>query len=128
VLDDPFPRLLSFVRNTQISVEEVMEAPDLDSLFSLPLSAQAYQEKQALQVYLQEISYQPTRNDSWTYIWGNNKYSSHSFYKFVFSGIQTAPTFSWSWKSKCTLRIKFFAWLLFLGRLNTKDILQRRKS
>ena len=30
------------------------------------------------------------------------------------------------WKSKCTPRLKFFAWLMFVDRLNTKNMLSRR--
>ena len=30
------------------------------------------------------------------------------------------------WKSKCTPRIKFFAWLMMVDRLNTKIMLRRR--
>lgn len=33
----------------------------------------------------------------------------------------------WLWKSKCTMKIKVFSWLLFFDRLNTKDLLVRRK-
>jgi hypothetical protein len=39
-----------------------------------------------------------------------------------------APTFSpWIWKSKCTPKIKTFFWLLANDRLNTKDMLIRKK-
>jgi hypothetical protein len=30
------------------------------------------------------------------------------------------------WKSRCTPRVKFFAWLVLVDRLNTKSMLQRR--
>lgn len=30
------------------------------------------------------------------------------------------------WKSKCTPRVKFFAWLVLVDRLNTKTMLRRR--
>ena len=43
-----YPSVFSFVRNKRISVKEVMEIDDLDSLFSLPLSEQAYTQLQAL--------------------------------------------------------------------------------
>jgi hypothetical protein len=34
----------------------------------------------------------------------------------------------WVWKSNCTPTIKFFAWLLLNDRLNTRNILRRRKK
>ncbi len=32
----------------------------------------------------------------------------------------------WLWKTKCVMKIKVFAWLLFCDRLNTRDMLDRR--
>jgi hypothetical protein len=37
-------------------------------------------------------------------------------------------TILWIWKSKCILRVKFFAWLLLNYRLNNKNILRRRRK
>ena len=34
--------------------------------------------------------------------------------------------FVWIWKTKCVMKIKVFAWLLFRDRLNTRDMLDRR--
>jgi hypothetical protein len=30
------------------------------------------------------------------------------------------------WKSKCLPKLKFFAWLLIMDRLNTKDLMSRK--
>lgn len=40
--------------------------------------------------------------------------------------MSSSATFRLVWKSKVTLRIKFFAWLVCLDRLNTKSMLVRR--
>ncbi len=32
----------------------------------------------------------------------------------------------WLWKTKCVMKIKFFAWLMFCDRLNTREMLDRR--
>jgi hypothetical protein len=37
-------------------------------------------------------------------------------------------TIPWIWKSKCIPKIKFFAWLLLNDRLNTRNILRRRRK
>jgi queuine/archaeosine tRNA-ribosyltransferase len=33
----------------------------------------------------------------------------------------------WIWDSKCIPKIKFFSWLLFNDRLNTRNILKKKK-
>jgi hypothetical protein len=35
---------------------------------------------------------------------------------------------TWIWKSKCTPKIKFFAWLLLNDKLNTRNTLKRRNK
>ena len=44
----------------------------------------------------------------------------------VFQNFHSSPIFRKFWKSKCTPRLKFFAWLLFVDRLNTRTMLVRR--
>jgi hypothetical protein len=126
VLADSFPRLFSFATNSQVSVQEVMQAPDLDSLFSLPLSLEAFLELQQLQPYLGEISYNADSKDQWTFIWDNPIYTSSRFYRCIFSGYQAEQTFFWLYQTKCTPRLKFFTWLLIVDRLNTRAIMRRR--
>jgi hypothetical protein len=126
VLADSFPRLYSYVLNAQTSVKDVMVAEDLESLFSLPLSQEAFLELQQLNLHLQTVRYDVDANDQWTFLWGNAKYSSSKFYSMVFSGRQAPVTFTWLWNSKCSPRLKFHVWLLLVDRLNTKDIIRRR--
>ena len=40
--------------------------------------------------------------------------------------MQVPSSFTWLWKLKCTPRIKFFGWLLFVDRLNSRNMLRRR--
>jgi len=40
--------------------------------------------------------------------------------------MDTHPIFKIIWKSRCTPRVKFFAWLVLVDRLNTKTMLCRR--
>ena len=63
--------------------------------------------------------------DAWTMIWGH-KYSSHRFYSYAFSWVETHPYYKVLWKSHCTPRVKFFAWLILVDCLNTKTMLRRR--
>ena len=65
VVSQDYPRLVSFATNGAISVMEAMQAENLDSLFFLPLSQQAFQEFEDLQARLQLISYDGTAIDQW---------------------------------------------------------------
>jgi hypothetical protein len=120
------PNLYSFVRDQRISVKNVLQVEDLDSLFMLPLCAQAFAEFQDLEAELQALPLAVGQHDVWSFIWGNSVYSSSKFYALVFKNMDVEPSFSWLWKSKCTPRIKFFGWLLLVDRLNTRIMLRRR--
>ena len=102
-----------------------MHSPDLDSIFFLPLSSQATEELRQLQMHIQNISYDEDTTDLWQPTWGS-EYTSRKFYKHAFDNLDCHPVFKSIWKSKCTNRIKFFAWLLLVDRLNTKTMLTRR--
>jgi hypothetical protein len=115
ILAETFPHLLQFSRNDRISVQGVMQAEDLDSLFMLPLTQEAF-----------TVSFDESIKDKWTLAWGSNTYSSSRLYKLAFQGLDTHPIFAWVWKSRCMNRIKFFAWLILMDRLNTKSMLKRR--
>jgi hypothetical protein len=126
VLSVKFPRLFSFASDASISVSQVMQAEDLDSLLQLPLSMQAYDELLELEYFISQVPFDPNAKDVWNFIWGNGSYSSSKYYQMVFNNVDAHPIFSKIWKSKCTPRIKFFAWLLIVDRLNTRNMLLRR--
>jgi hypothetical protein len=71
------------------------------------------------------MSYDEDAKDCWTPVWGN-RYTSSKFYSHVFNNIDSHPIFKAVWKSRCTPRVKYFAWLILVDRLNTKSMLQRR--
>ena len=48
------------------------------------------------------------------------------FYCHTFVSEAFNPLLCWIWKSSCTLKIKVFAWMLIMDRLNTKDMVDRR--
>jgi hypothetical protein len=53
-LANTFPRLASFSKSSLISVQEILDATDLDSIFFLPLSQQAEMELTQLQDQLED--------------------------------------------------------------------------
>jgi hypothetical protein len=91
ILSHEFPRLYSFALDQNISVKGIMEVGHLDDLFSLPLSAQAFEEYQLLQSKLQEIQYDVTITDKWNFIWGNGIYTSRKFYALGYSHMDALP-------------------------------------
>ena len=125
IIATKYPRLESFAKSEEISVYAVMQAEDFDSLFMLPFSNEAYAEFVSLQEELQIMEYDEEGVDNWSPIWGD-KYSSKRFYSYAFKELDAHPIFKIIWKCKCSPRVKFFAWLILVDRLNTKDMLQRR--
>jgi len=72
------------------------------------------------------LEYDEDSIDRWFPIWGQ-QYSSRKFYSHVYRDLETHPCiYRLIWKCRCTQRLKFFAWLIVVDRLNTKDMLQRR--
>jgi len=61
---------------------------DLDDIFVLPLSTQAYEEMMDLQNHLVTLEYDDSTADFWTMLWGP-QYSSRRFYNHVFSGFDS---------------------------------------
>ena len=49
-------------------------------------------------------------------------------YNLPYKFIQPPKPFIWIWDSKCANKLKVFTWLLKVVRLNTRNILRRKKS
>lgn len=49
-----------------------------------------------------------------------------SSYKFLFAGLEVDPIFSKLWKNKCMTKLKVFAWLFLMDRLNTRGLMLRK--
>ena len=127
LLQDKFPRLYSYAKNKKISVAKFLTSNTLDSQFHLPLPEQAYQEYLGLQELIQNIQVQEDSKDSWHYMWGNSTYSSSKFYNFPYKHVSPPAPFLWIWRSKCCNKLRVFTWLLLMDRLNTRNILKRKK-
>jgi hypothetical protein len=127
-LQRKFPHLLSFAKRTDISVSKVLQMDFIQDLFHLPLSQQAFAEFELLEIVCDNAQtvVQQQHCDTWSYIWGIDKFSTTNAYKFMM-GVQHAPKFfTWIWESSCQPKHKFFFWLLLHDRLNTRNLLRRK--
>jgi hypothetical protein len=60
--------------------------------------------------------------------WGQRRFLSSHFYRYQFRELRPSRAILDIWKTRCIPRIKFFAWLLLNDRLNTRNILRRRRK
>jgi hypothetical protein len=109
LLHNEFPRLFSFAKNKQISVAQFLLNNNIEQQFYLPLSVQAFQEYQNLQLFIQQTQITDQAKDSWSYIWGNSTYTSSRFYHLSYKNLHPPKPFIWIWDSKCANKIKVFS-------------------
>jgi hypothetical protein len=123
-----FPHLVSFAKHTDWSVHRVIHTEYLEDLFHLPLTQQAFEEFQDLEVVCQNTLtvIQEGNSDNWSYIWGNAEFSSKKAYQAMIGSSPAPKIFSILWKSSCQAKHKFFFWLLLHDRLNTRNLLRRK--
>jgi hypothetical protein len=119
----------AFAEDPHISLWALKQSASLLNCFRIPMFSEAYNELPQLQNFLDDLHLvDQDGKDSWIYIWGQYRYSSSKYYHYHFRDIQPNLTILWIWKSKCIPKIKFFAWLLLNDRLNTRNILRRRRK
>ena len=128
ILAETHPRAFSFATQEDISVRDFLGATTLRVTFHLPLSVQAHAETRDLQRLVRDIQLHDSLsgNDSWNCTWLTQKYSASKYYNFYFREVRAHQTYTWLWKSKVTMKIKVFGWLLLSDRLNTRNMLKRR--
>jgi hypothetical protein len=125
VLCQKFPRLFSYVLDEDLSVAEMAHMDTLGSIFSLPLSVEAFQEWQEVSMLIEATPIQDQLTDKRTFVWGN-AYTPSKFYNFLFARLPRDEVLNAIWKSKALPKLKVFSWLLFMDRLNTLDIMKRK--
>jgi hypothetical protein len=126
IIQESFPRLFSFAKDKLISVNEALQITDPAQAFHLPISSEAAGELRSLQDMLSGVV-TSNNNDQW--LISNNKsgaFIPSQVYRMSFQHIPSHFPSQWIWKSKCTSKHKFFAWLILHDRINTKDMLRRR--
>jgi hypothetical protein len=91
------------------------------------LSEQAYHEYQGLQEYIQTIQVEQDTKDSWSYLWGSSNYTSSRFYHLPYKNYSLLLPFSGFGIQSAATNSRVFSWLLLMDRLNTRNILRRKK-
>jgi len=117
---DFLPNIAQFIKCPDMSVKE--EASSLEDLFYIPISQATAEELEDLRVMIQSFMLSE-ETDQRIFCWDSGLYTAAKLYKLAFLTMQTPAVFRLVWKSKVTPRIKFFAWLILLDRLNTKNML-----
>jgi hypothetical protein len=125
VLSQKFPRLFSYALDEDLSVADMTSMDTLGSVFALPLSVEAFQEWQEVSLLIEATPITDHLTDTRTFTWGT-KYTPSKFYNFLFARLPRDEVLNAIWKSKALPKLKVFTWLLFMDRLNTLDIMQRK--
>jgi hypothetical protein len=81
VLQHTYPELFSYSKDAFISVNKMKLATSPITLFHLPFSIEAYEQCQQLRVTMQSVHILE-QLDQWSYIWGNNQFTSREHTKF----------------------------------------------
>lgn len=119
-------RLFSYVKDDKIAVKDFYNFEDRTSFLHLPISQEAHVEFTLLNSWIDALHLDPNVLDAWIWPAPSSGYSAMSFYRIMYSHLPTIEPCKLLWNSKCTMKIKVFALLLFFDRLNTKDRLVRR--
>ena len=87
VLAQAFRNLFTSAANANASVKDIINAPDLVTIFNLPLSEQVDEEFLEMQNLISQVHYNDNLDDGWVFRWGNDSYSSQKVYKLAFEGL-----------------------------------------
>jgi hypothetical protein len=107
-------------------MERQFFSADPAQVFHLPISNEAAAEMRTLQDMLRGVVTSDINDQR---LITNNKsgyFVPGQMYRLSFQHITSHFPSQWIWKSKCTSKHKFFAWLILHDRINTKDMLRRR--
>jgi hypothetical protein len=127
LLCDVFPRLFSYSINEDDSVAHLIRVDDIFDHFATPISVEAHEELMQIQQLIQDISLVDGEGDPRSFVWGSS-YTLAKFYSFLFEAVPCEKVLQAIWTSKCLPKLQVFAWLLFLDRLNTKDIMHEQEA
>jgi hypothetical protein len=103
------PTSFSFGRNKQVTLQKVKQAQNINALFNLPLSAEAF-DQLIPQAQLIDNIQGEEEDDIWVYIWGSPFFSSVKAYNQLLGFRFVHPCHSWLWKATAQKKLKVFFW------------------
>lgn len=65
--------------------------------------------------------------DRWIYSWDDNNFRSSKVYSLNFQFIHPLAPFKRVWKAKVFKKIKVFIWLVFKDKINTINLIKRKR-
>jgi hypothetical protein len=86
------PHPLGDIKGLSITLYSVQELNELQELFNLPRSEEAYTQFYDLDIYMQALQHSDEA-DQWKYIWGNSQYRSSKSYKSMIGSRPIHPAF-----------------------------------
>lgn len=119
-----YPELFSFARKKTINVQDAKMIEDIDSLFQLPISLEAFHQLELLLSALEQ-SANSEDMDIWSYIQGAH-FSSSKAYKQLTGFAVVHPAYKWIWKSVVQHKHIVLIWLLLKNRLSTRAHLRMK--
>jgi hypothetical protein len=125
LLCDQFPRLFSFALNEDVSAADMVNTPDIITMFTLPLSAQAFQELQHLRSYLVGLISDPDSDDSRIFPWvALPTHRPNSIISALSKHLRTLCCNQYG--NQKAFQSLVFSWLLIKDQLNMKDPMLRK--
>ncbi|CAO2039804.1 unnamed protein product [Urochloa humidicola] len=118
-LAETFPALFSHSTCPEITVQAAM-ATHLSGQLRPRLTNAASTEKDTLLQCLQMAPLNDDPDRRHMTAWPNAQFSSRSAYIMTHINDTTNPDVARIWKTKLPLKVKFFGWLLYFDRLNTR--------
>jgi hypothetical protein len=122
-LNMQLPHLYSFTVNEVVSIHQAKSLEQLLALFHLPLSNEAFAQFQTLQDFMINLP-DSSDSDSWEVFGSNTIFKVCKAYKHF---VGQCPAIKKLWKTCYHSKHKVFFWLLLQDRLNTRQLLQRKK-
>jgi hypothetical protein len=86
--------LHSFAINDKVTFAYVLQQDNLQDIFQLHVSEEAYMQYCELEIIVQSLDI-TEENDKWKYIWGSAQYSFVKTYKQLSGSQQTHSVYRW---------------------------------
>jgi hypothetical protein len=102
-----YPQLFSFTRKPKCSIRYFIDQ-EVERIFRLPLSSQVAKQLEEIEELPEDKEWNENIQDSWSYTWGNSKFSSKKAYNLLIGNSKASPLFSWLWASSNLGKHKFF--------------------